>query len=72
MVCDNDSAAAAKAAAGAPEIEITPAMIKAGVRAWAGPNDWYDPSPSDLVREVYLAMEAARRSAIVKQSASTK
>jgi hypothetical protein len=38
------------------EIEITPEMIEAGVRAYFGPNAWYDPLPSELVECVYRAM----------------
>ncbi len=46
---------------GAPEVEISPEMITAGLYAFDGIDmgDW--DAPERLVRNVYLAMEEVRR-----------
>jgi hypothetical protein len=45
--------------AAAPEIEITPAMIEAGVDAFCGFDRLYD-TRAKIVEGVFRAMEAAR------------
>jgi hypothetical protein len=49
---------AESARAGAPEIEITPAMIEAGV--YAARECWLGEPLSEVVRKVYLAMALER------------
>ena len=44
--------------AGALEIEITPAMVSAGVKAWGAWEDSSNPSLKQLVTRIYLAMKA--------------
>ena len=43
----------------APEIEITPAMIEAGVRALDCWEPYYE-VPADVVAEIYKAMERVK------------
>jgi hypothetical protein len=47
--------------ADAPEIEITPAMIEAGVEAFCAFDRFYD-TRAEIVAGVFRAMEAARSS----------
>jgi hypothetical protein len=58
-VC-NDSAAAHKRAAGAPEneIEVTPPMIEAGVGELCCSNEDFE-SKEEIVSRIYLAMISA-------------
>jgi len=44
---------------GAPEIEITPEMVEAGVLALSEYSSFFD-LPADGVEKIYRAMEAAR------------
>jgi hypothetical protein len=46
--------------AGAPEIEVTPAMIEAGVLAWSQGDAEFEPV-SDIVTKIYRAMRKAAR-----------
>jgi hypothetical protein len=45
--------------AGAPEIEITPAMIEAGVLAWSQGDEEFD-SPDVIVSRIFVAILRAR------------
>jgi hypothetical protein len=47
--------------AAAPEIEVTPAMIEAGVEAFCAFDRFYD-TRAEIVAGVFRAMEAARSS----------
>lgn len=49
--------------AGAPEIEVTPKMVEAGLRALAGydPTQWSDDETAAILKGVYVAMERRRR-----------
>jgi hypothetical protein len=56
-----DSAVASEVAAGAPEteIEVTPAMIEAGVGALCASNEDFE-EKSDIVSAIYTAMAVAK------------